>query len=43
LSEAEQQSLDQLHAEANRLMLRKSYVHVILNWRGHQVPRPTGP
>jgi hypothetical protein len=43
LSEAEQQSLDQLHAEANRLMLRKSYVHVILKWRGHQVPRPTGP
>jgi len=41
LSEAEQQALDQLHAEANRLMLRKSYVHVILNWRGHQVPRPT--
>jgi len=43
LSEAEQQLLDQLHAEANRLMLRKSYVHVILKWRGHQVPRPTGP
>lgn len=42
LSEAEQQSLDQLHAEANRLMLRKSYIHVILNWRGHQAPRPTG-
>jgi hypothetical protein len=43
LSEAEQQALDQLHAEANRLMLRKSYVQVILNWRGHQVPRPTDP
>ena len=43
LSEAEQQSLDQLHAEANRLMLRKSCVHVILNWRGHQAPMPTGP
>jgi len=33
LSEAEQQLLDQLHAEANRLMLRKSYVYVILKWR----------
>ena len=42
LSEAEQQSLDQLHAEANRLMLRKSYVYVLLKWRGHQVPRLTG-
>lgn len=39
LSEAEQQSLDQLHAEANRLMLRKSYAHVLLKWRGHQVSR----
>ncbi len=41
LSEAEQRSLDQLHAEANRLMLRKSYVYVLLKWRGHQVPRLT--
>ncbi len=41
LSEAEQRSLDQLHAEANRLMLRKSYVYVLLKWRGHEVPRLT--
>jgi hypothetical protein len=43
LSAVEQQSLEQLHAEANRLMLRKSYVYVLLKWRGHQVPKPTGP
>ena len=42
LSEAEQRSLDQLHAEANRLVLRKSYVYVLLKWRGHQVPSLTG-
>lgn len=41
LSEAEQRSLDQLHAEANQLMLRKSYVYVLLKWRGHEVPRLT--
>jgi uncharacterized protein YcbK (DUF882 family) len=33
LNEIEQQSLEQLHAEANRLMLQKSYVHVLLKWR----------
>jgi hypothetical protein len=43
LTEAEQQLLDQLHAEANRLMLRKSYAYVILKWRGCQIPKPTGP
>jgi hypothetical protein len=43
LSAVEQQLLEQLHAEANRLMLRKSYVYVLLKWRGHQVPKPTGP
>lgn len=43
LSAAEQQELDQLHAEANRLMLRKSYAQVILKWRGHPVPIPAGP
>jgi len=42
LSETEQRSLDQLHAEANRLMLRKSYVYVLLKWRGHQAPSLTG-
>ena len=43
LSAVEQQSLEQLHAEANRLMLRKSYVYVLLKWRGHQVPKPSDP
>jgi hypothetical protein len=43
LSEAEQQDLDRVHAEANRLMLQKSYAHVLLKWRGHQVPKLTGP
>lgn len=42
LSEAEQRSLGQLHAEANRLVLHKSYVYVLLKWRGHQVPSLTG-
>ena len=42
LSETEQQELDQLHAEANRLMLQKSYAHVLLKWRGHQVPKLAG-
>ena len=43
LSEVEQQELDQLHTEANRLMLQKSYAYVLLKWRGHQVPKLTGP
>ena len=43
LSEVEQQELDQLHTEANRLMLQKSYAHVLLKWRGHQMPKLTGP
>jgi hypothetical protein len=43
LSETEQQDLDRLHAEANRLMLQKSYAHVLLKWRGHQMPKLTGP
>ncbi len=43
LSKAEQKELDWLHAEANRLMLQKSYAHVLLKWRGHQVPKLTGP
>jgi hypothetical protein len=43
LSKVEQQELDQLHAEANRLMLQKSYAYVLLKWRGHQMPKLTGP
>jgi hypothetical protein len=42
LSEKEQQSLEQLHTAANRLMLQKSYAYVLLQWRGHQTPRLTG-
>ena len=41
LSVAEQEELDRLHAEANRLLLRKSYAHLLLKWRGHSVPEPT--
>ena len=42
LSETEQQDLDRLHAEANRLMLQKSYAYTLLKWRGHQVPKLAG-
>ena len=41
LNETERRSLDQLHAEANRLMLQKSYAYVLLKWRGHQVSGPS--
>ncbi len=41
LSEKEQQSLEQLHTAANRLMLQKSYAYVLLEWRGRQTPRLT--
>ncbi len=34
----ENQALDRLRTEANRLMLRKSYAYVLLKWRGHQIP-----
>jgi hypothetical protein len=37
LSQAEQDELDQLHTEANRVMLRKSYAYVLLKWRGYPV------
>ncbi|MBE2232943.1 MAG: hypothetical protein IAE85_05560 [Anaerolinea sp.] len=37
LSTTEQARLDQLHAEANRLMLRKSYALALLKWRGNQL------
>ncbi|MCZ6680930.1 MAG: hypothetical protein O7E52_27200 [Candidatus Poribacteria bacterium] len=38
LTEHENQELDQLRAEANRLMLRKSYAYVLLKWRDCQIP-----
>jgi len=34
----EQEALDRLRAEADRLMLRKSYAYVLLKWRGHKIP-----
>ena len=43
LSEVEQKELNRLHAETNRLTLQKSYAYVLLKWRGHQVPKLTGP
>lgn len=42
LTEMEEQELDELHAEANRLMMRKSYACVLLKWRGHNVPKLAG-
>ena len=38
LSRAEETRLDTLHAQANRLMLRKSYALALLKWRGNKVP-----
>ena len=32
--------LDFLHGQANRLMLRKSYVLALLKWRGNKVLAP---
>ena len=43
LSEVEQKELNRLHAETSRLTLQKSYAYVLLKWRGHQVPKLTGP
>lgn len=38
LSATEEARLDALHAEANRLLLRKSYALALLKWRGNKVP-----
>jgi hypothetical protein len=38
VSEAERAELEQLHAEADRLMLRKAHAAALLHWRGHTVP-----
>ncbi|NUQ38564.1 MAG: hypothetical protein HUU23_12370 [Caldilineales bacterium] len=34
----EEAHLDRLQADANRLMLRKSYALALLKWRGHKIP-----
>jgi len=38
LNAIEEARLDVLHAQANRLMLRKSYALALLKWRGNKVP-----
>ena len=38
LAPRENQELDRLRTEANRLMLRKSYAYVLLKWRGYEIP-----
>jgi hypothetical protein len=38
LSAIEEARLDALHAQANRLLLRKSYALALLKWRGNKVP-----
>ena len=42
LTGEEREELERIHAEANRLMLQKSYACVLLKWRGHDVPKPRG-
>jgi len=37
LDEQENHIVEQLHLEANHLMLRKSYAAVLLKWRGYDV------
>jgi hypothetical protein len=40
LDGAEQQELDHLHTEADRLTLCKSYANLLLKWRGQADPSP---
>ena len=40
LDPVEEARLDFLHAQANRLMLRKSYALTLLKWRGNKAPTP---
>jgi hypothetical protein len=37
LNQPESNIIEQLHMEANRLLLRKSYATVLLKWRGYDV------
>lgn len=38
ITKSERTTLDQLHHEANRRMLRKAYAYVLLKWRGFRLP-----
>lgn len=38
LTDRERHALVELRAEADRLMLRRSYAFVLLKYRGHQIP-----
>jgi hypothetical protein len=38
LSEAERIKLEQLRADADRLMLRKAHAAALLYWRGYTIP-----
>jgi len=38
LSDSERKTLSALREEADLLMLRRSYAHALLRWRGHAVP-----
>ena len=38
LTDSEQEELDQLRSEADRLMLRRSYAYLLLKYRGHRIP-----
>lgn len=38
LTDGEQQRLDQLRIETERLTLRKSYSYLLLKYRGHRIP-----
>ncbi len=38
LTPSEQQELQQLRAESQRLMFRKSYAYLLLKWRGQRIP-----
>lgn len=42
LDPSEEQELEGLHHESDRLMLRKSYAYLLLQWRGREAGRPRG-
>lgn len=42
LSDSERKTLSALREEADLLMLRRSYAHALLRWRGHIIPTPGG-
>jgi hypothetical protein len=40
LSERERRALDELRADGDRLMLKRSYAALLLKYRGHRIPKP---